>query len=396
VIGWLDGQAGASGDMLLGAVVDAGVPLVVLNRAVDQLGLGIEISVSEVTRGGLGATKVDVQVADSDPTSRSWSQVRTMLDQVDAPETALEVFRRLAEAEAAIHRVPVDEVHFHEVGAHDALADVVGVTAAFAHLGLTGLHCSTLALGSGTTRGSHGPIPVPAPAVLSLLAGKPVEAGPSPHESTTPTGAALLATLVTDWGPLPPMTIERTGMGAGGRDPAELANVLRLVLGEPAVGQVAGPGTVPGDMPARPSSGVLLETNVDDLDPRLWPHVLAQLLGAGASDAWLTPILMKKGRPAHTLSVLCTSTAVGGVREAVFRETSTLGMRELVVVKHALDRTESSVDLDGQRIRVKTALIDGRPVNTNPEWEDVLAAARALGRPAKQVLADAVALLRPR
>jgi uncharacterized protein (TIGR00299 family) protein len=377
VIGWLDAQAGASGDMLLGALVDAGVPLEVLQDAVDALGLGIGLQARPVTRAGLGALQVEVHAPD-DGTTRTWSAVRALLESLPVPEPALDVFGRLAAAEAAIHRVPVDEVHFHEVGALDALADVVGVTAGFAHLGLTELHCSTVALGSGTTRGAHGPLPVPAPAVLALLQGAPVQAGPSPHESTTPTGAALLACLVGAWGPLPAMSVGRTGTGAGGRDPAEAANVLRLVLGEPVAG---------------PADAVVLEANVDDLDPRLWPQVLAELLAAGASDAWLTPILMKKGRPAHTLSVLCTPDRAAALRTAVFVQTSTIGLRERPVAKHALERSESTVLVGGRPVRVKTAWLAGEAVNRNPEWDDVVAAAEALGRPAKQVLAEALAAL---
>ena len=377
MIGWLDVQAGASGDMLLGALVDAGVPLAVLQDAVDELGLGVGLEATATTRAGLGATKVDVH-APEDGTTRTWAEVRRLLG---PRTTAVEVFRRLAEAEAAVHRMPVDEVHFHEVGALDALADVVGVVAGVAHLGLSALHCSPVALGSGTTRGQHGPLPVPAPAVLALLAGKPVHAGASPYESTTPTGAALLATLVTEWGALPPMSVTRTGTGAGTRDPREVANVVRLVVGEPLQGK---------------GSAVLLETNVDDLDPRLWPQVLAQLLAAGAGDAWLTPILMKKGRPAHTLSVLCDAARATALRAVVFRETSTLGVRESTVAKHVLARTETTVDVGGHSIRVKTASLDGETVNRNPEWEDVLAAATALGRPAKDVLAEAVAAVRAR
>jgi uncharacterized protein (TIGR00299 family) protein len=374
VIGWIDGQAGASGDMLLGALVDAGVPLSVPQQAIDALGLGITLVATDVTRAGLGALKVDV-LAPPDETTRTWADIRALLP----AGRAREVFERLATGEAAVHRVPVDEVHFHEVGGLDAVADIVGVTAALDHLGLADLHCSTLSVGSGTTRGAHGPLPVPAPAVLRLLEGCPVAAGPARHESTTPTGAALLAAAVTHWGPLPPMTPTSTGMGAGGRDPEELANVLRLVIGEPL--QV-------------PTTALLLETNVDDLDPRLWPHVLQQLMAAGASDAWLTPILMKKGRPAHTLSVLCTAAAAGVVREVVFRETSTIGLREQVVSKHALERSESTVEIDGQTIRVKTAWLLGEPVNAMPEWEDVLAAAEALHRPAKQVLVEAQSKVR--
>ena len=381
MIGWLDGQAGASGDMLLGALVDAGVPMEVLASAVSALGLGIELTQRPVTRAGLGATKVDVNAVESGA-QRTWADVRALLDAAAEPvrTSALAVFARLAEAEGAVHRLPVDEVHFHEVGALDALADIVGTVAGFAHLGLSELHCSTLSLGSGTASGAHGPLPVPAPAVLALLAGRPVTSGPAAHESTTPTGAALLATLVTHWGPLPELALSRVGTGAGGRDLADTANVLRLVLGEPL--QATG-------------LALLLETNVDDMDPRLWPHVLGQLLAVGASDAWLTPILMKKGRPAHTLSVLCPAELAAAVRDVVFRETSTIGLREQSVGKRALDRTESTIEIDGHPVRVKTSWLDGQPVTSTPEWDDVAAAAAALGRPGREVLAQAIALIRP-
>ncbi|MCU1693845.1 MAG: uncharacterized protein JWM64_2936, partial [Frankiales bacterium] len=242
------------------------------------------------------------------------------------------------------------------------------------HLGLERLTASPLSLGSGTTRGAHGPLPVPAPAVLALLQGLPVQAGPSPHEATTPTGAALLAVLVDGWGPLPPMVLERVGVGAGGRDLAEVANAVRLVLGTPA---------------SSGSTAVVLETNVDDLDPRVWPGVLRALLQAGASDAWLTPVLMKKARPAHTLSVLCAASAAPALRELVFRTTTSLGLRETVVAKHVLDRRESAVDVDGQAVRVKLGLLGSDIVNAMPEWDDVEAAASALGRPAQDVLLDA-------
>ena len=370
MIGWIDGQAGASGDMLLGALVDAGVPLTVLTDAIDALDLGVTLSASTVTRGGIGGAKVDV-IAPDDASSRSWAEIRPL---VSGRATA--VFARLAAAEAAVHRVAVDDVHFHEVGGHDALADVVGVCAGFAHLGLTELHCSPLALGSGQVRGLHWPVPVPGPAVLQLLTGVPVVGGAVAMELTTPTGAALLAEHVTSWGPLPPMTLSATGYGAGGRDPAELANVLRLVLGEPAAGA---------------ATQTLLECNVDDLDPRLWPHVLASSMEAGAADAWLTPILMKKGRPAHTLSVLCDHRLSASLRAVVLAETTTIGLREQTVVKHALAREVVTVQVDGQDVRVKVA---GDTATT--EWEDVVAAARALGRSPKLVLAQAIGAVRPR
>jgi uncharacterized protein (TIGR00299 family) protein len=385
VIGWLDCSAGASGDMFLGALVDAGVEVEVLQRAVDALDTEpVQLRVESVTRGGLGATRVHVDAPVSTET-RSWADVRHLLDSAqladDVRALALDAFSRLAEAEAAVHRVDVDGVHFHEVGALDALADVVGTAAGLRSLGLTELVASPVSLGSGTARGAHGPLPVPVPAVLALLSGAPVQSGAARHEMTTPTGAALLAAAVTRWGELPPMRITRTGMGAGGRDPAEVANVLRLVIGEPETGeQLDGP-----------TSALLVETNVDDLDPRLWPAVLQRLLDVGAHDAWLTPILMKKGRPAHTLSVLCTADVAADVERVVFTETSTIGVRTQRVGKRALQRTEATVDVDGQQIRVKLAALDGEVVNANPEYDDVVAAAHALGRPVKAVLAQAAA-----
>jgi uncharacterized protein (TIGR00299 family) protein len=381
VIGWLDCSAGISGDMLLGALVDAGVDLSVLQAAVDGLGVEpIRLTARPVTRAGIGATKVDVDVGVGEAaTTRTWADVRELLTTAELADrvrtTALAVFARLAAAEAAVHRVAPDEVHFHEVGALDALADIVGCAAGLHALGLTELTASPVTLGSGTARGAHGPIPVPAPAVLALLTGVPVEAGPVNAEMTTPTGAALLATTATAYGPMPSMVLSHTGSGAGGRDPAEVANLLRLVLGEPVTGSAA--------------DAWLLEANVDDLDPRLWPGVLALLLSAGASDAWLTPILMKKGRPAHTLSVLCAGAELEALRSRIFRETSTLGVRAAPVARHTLERREHAVEVDGQPVRVKVGYLGGAVVNVMPEWEDIAAAARALDRPAKSVLLEA-------
>ena len=379
MIGWLDCSAGISGDMLLGALVDVGVPLEVLQTAVDAVGVEpIRLVRSDVVRGGIGACKVDVEVTDTAGT-RTWSDVRALLERAELADgvraRALDVFSRLAAAEASVHRVDPEQVHFHEVGALDAVADIVGAAAGLEHLGLERLTASVVTLGSGSTRGAHGPLPVPPPAVLALLPGVPVQAGPVAREMTTPTGAALLVASVHGFGPLPPMSLRRSGSGAGGHDPAEVANVLRLVLGDAA--------------PQAASSALLLSTNVDDLDPRLWPGVLQSLLTAGAQDAWLTPILMKKGRPAHTLSVLCPPGVAAAVREVVFRESSTLGLREQLVDRTVLERTERTVQVGGQPVRVKLGLLHGEVVNAMPEWADVAAAAAVLGRSAKSVLADA-------
>ena len=232
---------------------------------------------------------------------------------------------------------------------------------------------SPVAVGSGTVRGAHGEMPVPPPAVAELLRGAPSYSGPGRTELCTPTGAALLTTLATEFGPQPPMTVEHVGVGAGARDPETHANVLRLLVGAAA------------------STAVVMETNVDDLDPRLWPNVLAALLDAGASDAWLTPILMKKGRPAHTLSVLVSADRAEPVRAEIFRQTSTIGVRETTVGKTALERRMATVAVSGCSIRVKIAEHGGSVVNVQPEYDDVAAAAAATGRPVKDVLADAVA-----
>jgi len=380
-IGWLDLAAGASGDMLLGALVDAGVPLEVPAAAVAALPVeAVTLSVEAVTRHGLGATRVHVQAPASD-VHRTWADVRALLTEAALPapvrEGALAVFERLAVAEGRVHRVPADDVHFHEVGALDALADVVGVVAGFEHLGLARLAASPVALGSGSARGAHGVVPIPGPAVLELLAGVPVVAGPVPAEMCTPTGAALVAARVDEWTTLPPMRLGRVGTGAGGRDPAELPNVVRLVLGEPAEPQPAGT--------------VVLETNVDDLDPRLWPGVLDALFAAGASDAWLTPILMKKGRAAHTLSALCRADAVADVQAAVFATTTSIGLRVVPVGKVALERVHTSVEVLGGTVGAKVAVRDGRVVNVSVEYEDVAALARAADLPVKEVLRAATA-----
>ncbi len=384
MIGWLDCAAGASGDMLLGALVDAGAPLAAMQGAVDALGVEpVLLSAAQVTRQGLAATLVDVNAPRSTVT-RTWANIRGQLESAEIPEpvrrTALDAFARLARAEGAAHRTSPEQVHFHEVGGLDAIADVVGVAAGLHALGLRRLVADTVALGSGMVRGEHGLIPVPGPAVLALLAeaGAPVWAGPAPYEMCTPTGAALLAATVSQWGPLPRLTITAVGTGAGSRELDEVPNVLRLVVGEPVDG-------------AASADAVLLETNVDDLDPRLWPEVLDGLLAAGAGDAWLSPILMKKGRPAYTLHVLCAADLLAEVRRVVFARTSTIGLRQTSVGKHALDREAAIVRVDGQPVAVKIARDAGRVVNVSVEFEDVRAAAAELGQPVKEVLRAATA-----
>ncbi|WP_448640417.1 nickel pincer cofactor biosynthesis protein LarC [Geodermatophilus sp. URMC 63] len=385
-VGWLDLGSGVSGDMLLGALVGAGVPPATLSAALEPLGLPITLRREDVRRGGLAAVRVHVEVPAGDQPHRTWADVRVLLGRLPEPlrSSVSGVFAALARAEAAVHGVPADAVHFHEVGALDAVADVVGVCAGVAALGLDRLVASPIALGSGSVRTAHGVLPVPGPAVLALLADAsvPAHGGPAGEELATPTGVALVTSLASGYGPLPPLRPAATGTGAGGRDPADRPNVVRLVVGEALEAGSPEPGSA--------QQVVVLETNVDDLDPRAWPAVLAGLLAAGALDAWLTPVLVKKGRPAHVVSALAEPAAVPAVRAVLFRETTTLGVRESVVARSVLARRFATVDVDGQPVAVKLGLgPDGGVLNAVPEWEDVVRAAAALDRPVKLVLAQA-------
>ena len=415
-VAWIDCSAGASGDMLLGAFLSAGADREVVNAAVRAVDASLSVTVEQTTRHQIAATKASVRVnGELHPegpavaaeaghghghghdgeaghghgqdapggATRTWGEVRGLIEgaglSVAVRDRALDTFARLARAEASAHGVEPDAVHFHEVGALDAIADIVGVAAASVALELDRVVVSTISLGGGgQVRGQHGGIPVPGPAVLHLLseADAPVVGGAAPYEMTTPTGAALLATLADEFGLMPPMRIQQTGVGAGGRDPIEVPNIVRVVIGE----------TI-----ERPGTELVYETNVDDLDPRIWPQVLARLMEAGAADAWLTPILMKKGRPAHTLSVLVSRPNAEVVRAVILAETSAIGLREFDIRKHAADREFASVDVDGQRIHVKIARYGGQVVNVQPEYDDVVAAASVLKRPVKNVLAKAIA-----
>lgn len=388
-IGWLDASSGASGDMLLGALIEAGASQDAVNRAISAVAPEpIEVTVAAVVRAGFAATRAAVEVAES-TTDRRWPEIRALLLQAELDEDvralALRIFERLARAEARVHGSSLDVVHFHEVGALDSIADIVGAAAGIVDLGLDEIHCSSVALGSGNVHTSHGVLPVPPPAVAELLRGVPTHGGPVERELTTPTGAAILASAVTHWGAQPPMVVDQIGVGAGNADPEGHPNVVRLFVGEQvSTGSTSAP------------EALVIEANVDDLDPRLWPEVIAALLAAGASDAWLSPILMKKGRPAHTLHVLVSTAAAPAVRREIFRQTSTIGVREQTFAKHALDREFVDVEVDGHRVAVKLARLDGEVVNAQPEYADVVAAAEATGRPVKDVLAEAHTLARDR
>jgi uncharacterized protein (TIGR00299 family) protein len=382
---WVDASAGVAGDMLLGALLDAGADLDSVCRAVEAvLPQTVRLVTSRVQRAGLAALKVDVETRHDEHPHRAWSDLRDTLSTAEVSDRvrrdALAVFGRLANAEGAVHGIPALEVQFHEVGAWDSVADIVGVCAALADLDVGSVRVSPIALGSGSVRAAHGRLPVPTPAVLRMVSDWQVLAG-GDGELATPTGVALLTALATDQGPLSAMRVLTSGVGAGTRDPDDHANVVRVVLGEVTTSSAAGA--------APDATMVVLETNVDDLDPRVWPTVLAALLDAGAADAWLTPILMKKGRPAHTLSVLSPPDLRERLRDMVFGLTSTLGIREHEVCRPALDRSWVPLDVRGHRVRVKVGARAGVIVNAAPEFDDVVAAAGNLDVPVLDLLDQA-------
>ena len=375
---WIDASAGVAGDMLLGALIDAGASLAAVQHAVDAVIPGsVRLVQAGVTRAGLRALKVDVRPLVDSPPHRAWPEIESLLAALAPPvrERATAVFERLAAAEARVHGVPIGEVHFHEVGALDSIGDVVGVCAALVDLGVATVSAGEVALGSGRVRTAHGELPVPAPAVVELARGWRIRSGGT-GELATPTGMAVLRALATGCADLPEMTVETVGVGAGGRDVPERPNVVRVVIGTPAAGPAAAPA-------------VLLEANVDDLDPRLWPGILASLLDGGAADAWLVPIVMKKGRPAHTLTVLCDPARAPELRARIFRDTTTLGVREATLRKSALERCFVDVELPGGSISVKVGHTGGAIVQVMPEFDDVAALARRLGRPERLVLQEA-------
>ncbi|MEU4215423.1 nickel pincer cofactor biosynthesis protein LarC [Actinoplanes sp. NPDC026623] len=381
---WIDASAGVAGDMLLGALVDAGADLRAIRRAVDAVVPGaVGISSTVVTRAGLRAVHLTVEPLIADSPRRTWSTIRDLLAGAELPERVREragaVFARLAGAEARVHGLPAADVHFHEVGALDSLADVVGVCAALEDLGVATLSAGEVAVGSGRIRTAHGDLPVPVPAVAELARGWRIRSG-GDGELATPTGMAAIRALAASCGDLPPLLVEAIGVGAGGRDTPGRANVVRVVVGTRASAR---------DRPSEPA--VLLEANIDDLDPRLWPGVLAGLLESGAADAWLTPIVMKKGRPAYTLGVLCHPGRAEALRDRVFRDTSTLGVREGALRKYPLSRAFVDVGVAGATVAVKVGHDHGLITQVMPEFDDVAALARRLGRPERQMLADAVA-----
>jgi uncharacterized protein (TIGR00299 family) protein len=407
---YLECSSGAAGDMLLGALIDAGLPVDALRTALGSLGVGHEIAANRVLRCGISATKFDVATTGESPAdaaahthehgharghahahSHGVDGHRSLTDIVHlighsslsraARARAIALFRRIAEAEAEIHGMPIEEVHLHEVGALDSIIDIVGVVVAMEWFGIEDIEASPLNVGSGTVDIAHGRFPVPAPATLRLLKGIPVYSDGPKMELVTPTGALLVSEYARRYGAMPAMTIERIGYGAGTRDTPNTPNVLRVVIGTRMTESMAN---------AESNRVLEIAAEIDDMNPQLFGPASDRLFEAGALDVFLTPVFMKKGRPGTLLTVLAPPRYREGILDAIFRETTTIGVRLHVVDRETLERRWEEVEVAGGRVRIKVATRAGAVVNAVPEFEDCVNVSEKSGRPLKQVQADAV------
>lgn len=381
---WFHCFAGIAGDMALGSLLDAGADLNEVQSILKRLPFaGWSLHTEPVLRGGMAATRAVVSVTDN-VVVRTHAHIVGLVETARLPdrvaERSLAVFAALAEAEARLHRRPVDQVHFHEVGGHDTIVDVVGTVAALEVLGVDVVTASPVATGTGMVRTAHGMLPNPAPAVVALLEGAPTWGRDLAVELTTPTGAALLAALSSGFGPMPPMRIAASGFGAGTRELDELPNCTQVVVGQP----VTLPGSSPDAGAGQPVA--LLEANVDDATGEQLGYAVSALLDMGAHDAWLSPIVMKKGRPGTTVHLLCDPADSDRLRALLRAETGTLGVRGTTLQRWPVPRTIATVDVDGHAIRIKVS-----PGRIKAEFDDVARAARDTGVPLRQVAARAEA-----
>ena len=374
---YFDCIAGASGDMMLGALVDAGLPAAQLEAELAKLHLkDFHLHINRVSKNAFSAVKVDVHVHDDAP-ERHLADIRGVVEGSHlsdrVKETAIRIFTRICEAEAAIHDSTVEKVHLHEVGGVDAIVDVCGTLAGLEALGIEQVRVSPFPLGRGFVTGAHGQIPLPAPAALALMKGCPVTGTRIDAELVTPTGAAVLSEVAAGFGPIPALTLDAIGYGAGSND-HEIPNVLRLIIGE-AVG----------------TSGLLtetlvqLETNLDDESPELVGHLAGHLLEAGALDVSVIPAQMKKGRPGVLLQVLAKPQHADALQHLLFHESSTLGVRRQEVQRDSLPRRSESVDTKFGRIRVKIATLPGGQSRVTPEYEDCRQAAAESATPLREI-----------
>jgi uncharacterized protein (TIGR00299 family) protein len=361
---YFDCFSGISGDMTLGALVDAGCPLGLLRDELKGLGVpGWEISAEKVWKNGMAATHVSVRTEDTQ-THRSLTTILGVLEKsklaAAVSERASAIFRRLGEAEAAVHDVPIEKIHFHEVGAVDAIVDIVGACLGFSALGIERFACSALNVGGGTAKMAHGVLPVPAPATARLLLGRPTYSNGVQKELVTPTGAAIVATLCQTFGPQPPMRMESIGYGAGTTDLEGQPNVLRIMVGESLEASEAE-----FDEEVR-----VIEANLDDLNPQVYGYLVEKALAAGALDVFTTSVQMKKGRPGTLLTLLCKPDRAKQLMDLVFSETTTFGLRSYTAQRRVLPREWESVQTRFGEVRLKVARVNGKVLQVSPEYED--------------------------
>ncbi|HEY1757369.1 MAG TPA: nickel pincer cofactor biosynthesis protein LarC [Bryobacteraceae bacterium] len=379
---YLDAFSGISGDMTVGALMDAGAPAADVLDALRSLETGARYEVEKTARRGLSASKFRVHLDPAPQKHRHLSHILKMIDAAPlgarAKTNASAVFQKLGQAEAKVHGVPIEKVHFHEVGAADSIADIVGACVALDLMGVEEVHISAINVGSGTVETEHGTLPVPAPATATLLAGMPIYARGPTMELTTPTGAAIAATLASSFGPLPAMRITSIGHGAGDRDFPQHANVLRVLIGERNSAPEATLVSV-------------IEANIDDSSPQVLGYALDRLMEAGALDVTLSPIQMKKNRPGSLLRVIAKPEDQERLTQVIFAETSTLGLRMYAAERRVEERRVELVETPWGEVRGKvTSPAAGTSVFA-PEYEDCRAIAERTGTPLKQVLAAAVA-----
>ncbi|MGC8668045.1 MAG: nickel pincer cofactor biosynthesis protein LarC [Chthonomonadales bacterium] len=376
---YLDCFAGIAGDMLLGAMLACGVEEERLRQELARLNVrGWKLRVENVQRNGIGAVDVSVDVEDAPHHHRHLADIEEIITSSSLPqrvqERAVAVFRRLAEAEAKIHGTTPQKIHFHEVGALDAIVDITGACIGLELLGVEQVVASPLPMGRGFVECAHGILPLPAPAVLELLRGVPAYGVDVEAELVTPTGAALVTTLAQSYGPLPVMAIEATGYGAGKRQLKDRPNLLRAIL-----------GTVDAHFASSAPEVAVLETNLDDVSPQFYEVVTRRLFDAGALDVYLTPVQMKKERPGVLLTVLADPQRAEALADVIFRETTTMGVRFHMGKRLCLEREWQTVQTEYGAIRVKIGRWKGAPTVASPEYEDVKAAASASGAPVYKV-----------
>ena len=380
--------SGISGDMTLAALLDLGVPTEPIYAGIASLGLPVRVDAERVKKGGFAATQIYVHAPDEDE-ERHLPEIEAIITRGQLTERqrelALKIFRRLADAEAKAHGIPVNEIHFHEVGALDSIADVVGSAIAVDLLGVDKFTASPVAVGSGTVQCAHGLMPVPTPATAELLKGVPLRSAPIKTELTTPTGAAILTSIVTEYVDTPRMAIEQIGHGAGSKDFLEQPNLLRIFLGRASSTPLPSGGEGPGVRGLDADIVWILETNLDDLPGEIIGYCLEQLFAAGALDVWTTPIQMKKHRPGVILSVIADDANLDALETILFQETQTFGVRRHRAERHKLKREAITVETPWGPVRCKRGWRDGQDAIVTPEYEDCARIAREHGIPLRCV-----------